>query len=53
MFLISQPKDLWIVDTQKNGLNETVFGSFERPKHVFKLMGKKIITVLRYFFLTS
>ena len=25
-------------------------GSFEYPKHIFKLMDKKIITILRYFF---
>ena len=29
--------------TQKNRLNET---SFEHPKHMFKLMGKEIITIL-------
>ena len=26
-------------------------GSLEHPKHMFKLMGQKIITILRYFFL--
>ena len=31
--------------TQKNCLNETVF--FEHPKHMLKLMGKKIFTILR------
>ena len=30
--------------TQKNRLDET---SFAHPKHMFKLMGKKIITILR------
>ena len=30
------------VGTQKNR-----DGSFEHPKHMFKLMGKKIITILR------
>ena len=32
--------------TQKNRLN---LGSFEHPKHMFKLIGKKIITILRFF----
>ena len=32
----------YVVGTQKNGLV-----SFEHPKHVFKLVGKKIITILR------
>ena len=36
-----------VVGTQKNRLNETVLdGSFEHPKHMFKWMGKKIITIL-------
>ena len=35
----------YVVGTQKNRLNEMVF--FERTKHKFKLMGKKIITILR------
>ena len=43
----------YVVGTQKNHLNETVQepsqwdGSFEHPKHMFKLMGKKIIRILR------
>ena len=41
-FLISQPKH--VVGTQKNRLNES---SFEHPKHMLKLMGKKIFTLLR------
>ena len=32
-----------VVDTEKNHLNES---SFEYPKHMFKLMGKNIITEL-------
>ena len=37
--------------TQKNRLNEMVLlsnggGSFEHPKHMLKLMGKKILTTL-------
>ena len=41
-FLISQPKDmLWV-------LKRTVsMSSFEHPKHMLKLMGKKIFTILR------
>ena len=35
--------------TEKSCLNETVF--FEHPKHMFKLMGMKIITVLGWKFL--
>ena len=27
--------------------------SFEHPKHMFKLMDKKIITILRFFFLLT
>ena len=34
----------YFVGTQKNRLNGTVF--FERPKHMFELMDKKIITIL-------
>ena len=38
-FLISQPKHmLWV-------FNETV--SFDHPKHMLKLVGKKIFTILR------
>ena len=40
----------YVVGTQKNRLNETVLlngdGSFEHPKRKFKLMGKKIFTLL-------
>ena len=60
-FLIFQPKyDGWFtnltkrsyaVGTQKNHLNETVL--FEHPKHMLKLMGKKIFTILRSIFLLS
>ena len=42
-FLISQPKH--VVGTQKNRL------IFEHPKHMFKLMDKKIITILCLNFL--
>ena len=35
----------YIVATQKNRLNETVH--FEHPKHVLKLMGKKILIISR------
>ena len=42
IFLISQPTHmLWV-------LKRSV--SFEHPKHMFKLIGKKIITILRYIF---
>ena len=42
IFVISHPKHmLWVL---KNRLNETFY--FESPKHMFKLMGKKIITIL-------
>ena len=34
----------YVVGTRKKRLNETVF---ERPKHMFKLMGKKIFNSLR------
>ena len=37
---------LYVVGTQKNRLNET--GSFEHPKHMFKLMDKWIITFYIY-----
>ena len=42
IFFIPHPKH--VVGTQKNRLNES---SFERSKHMFELMGKKIITILR------
>ena len=42
IFLISQPKH--VVGTQKNCLIEI---SFEHPSHMFKLIDKKIITILR------
>ena len=35
----------YVEGTQKNRLNETVL--FEHPKHMLKLMSKKIITFLR------
>ena len=35
----------YVVGTQKNRLNETVL--FEHPKHMIKLSGKKIFTILR------
>ena len=35
----------YVVSTQKNRLKET--GFFEHPKHMLKLMGKKIFTLLR------
>ena len=35
----------YVVGTQKNSLNETV--SFEHPKDMFILMGKKLIAILR------
>ena len=37
--------------TQKNRLDETVL--FEHPKHMFKLMDKKIITILSRFILLN
>ena len=39
ILIISQPKT-YVVGTQKNRLNETVF--FQYPKHMFKLIGKEI-----------
>ena len=33
----------YVVGTQKNRLND---GSFEHPKHILKLMGKKMFTFL-------
>ena len=55
-FLISQPKHmLWVlnyfsiktyvVGTQKNRLNDRD-GSFEHPKHMLNIMGKKIFAIL-------
>ena len=41
-FLISQPKH--VADTQKKSQRE---GSFEHPKFILKLLGKKIFTILR------
>ena len=35
---------LYVVGTQKNRLNETVL--FEHPKHMLKVIGKKILTIL-------
>ena len=43
-FLFSQSKH--VVGTQKNRLKSQYDSSFEYPKHKFKLMGKKIITIL-------
>ena len=34
-----------VFGTQKNHLNKT--GFFEHPKHMLKLIGKKIFTILR------
>ena len=39
----------YVVGTRKNRLNETV--SFENPKHVLKIRGKKIFTILCWNFL--
>ena len=39
IFLISQPKH-YVVGTQRDS-------SFESPKHMLKLMGKEIFTILR------
>ena len=39
----------YVVGTQKNRLNETVLLS--TPKHMLKIMGKKIFTILRWKFL--
>ena len=42
IFLISQPKHmLWVLKRTSR-----CDGSFEYPKHMFKLIGKKIITIL-------
>ena len=38
----------YVVGTQKNR-----DGSFVHPKHVFKLMGKEIMTILRSSFLLN
>ena len=37
----------WVL--KKNRLNET--SSFEHPKHMLKIMGKKVFTILRWNFL--
>ena len=39
-----EPK--YVVDTQNSCINETV--SFEHPKHMLKIMGKKIFTIFVY-----
>ena len=45
--LISQPKHmLWVLKR-----TVSVGGSFEHPKHMLKLMGKEIFTMLRSKFL--
>ena len=36
--------ETYVVGTQKDRFNETVL--FKHPKHMLKLMGKKILTVL-------
>ena len=38
----------YVVGTQKNRLHETFF--FEHPKHMLKIMGKEIFTILRRIF---
>ena len=43
IFLTSQPKQMFRVLKEPPQWD----GSFEHPKHMFKLMGKKIITILR------
>ena len=43
-FLISQPIHIYVVGTQKNGLKEMVLLS---TQNMLKLMGKKILTILR------
>ena len=42
LFAISQPKH--VVSTQKNCFN---MSSFEHPKHMLKMMGKKILKFVR------
>ena len=37
----------YVVGTQKNCQNET-YGSFKHQKHIFKMIGKEIISILRY-----
>ena len=44
MNFLSSPQK-YVVDTQKIRFNEMVI--FEHQKHVFKLMGMEIITILR------
>ena len=44
IFFISHQKHmLWELKRTVSQLD----GSFEQPKHIFKLMGKKIITIVR------
>ena len=38
----------YVLGTQKNRLNETVHGSFDHPKHMLTLMGKKIFTIFKF-----
>ena len=38
---------IYILGTQKNRLNETGDGSFQHPRHILKLKGKKIFTISR------
>ena len=46
IFLISQPKHmLWVLIR-----TVSMRRSLEHPKHMFKLMGKKIITIIRILF---
>ena len=42
-FLNSQPKHTSVLGTKKNLLR---LSSFQHPKHMFKLMDKKLITIL-------
>ena len=48
MFFISSSQ-IYVVGTQKNGLDETVNRLTETVQQMSKLMGKKIFTILRLF----
>ena len=37
----------FIVGTRKNRHNETLLSSFEYPEHMLKLVGKKILRIIR------
>ena len=53
LFFLFLNQSTYVVDAQKNRLNETVLpsqwdGSFEHPKHMFKMKDKQIMAILRW-----